>query len=923
MGTYDEGIVKYNFDKAPFELYEFETTTNETKPIAISLAQSIIDPNMIWLGTNKGLYKFDRTDNSIIKSPITSSRISKLDEMIIEDVIETRDRKLFLGTSNNGLFSYDLLNNKSIEIKPDNYSRTSLRFSDINVLLEDSQNRLWIGQDLGLSILNETESKSFIRIPNFENRQYSEDLIAVLHSLRNSKTPLLQIIHVGDFADLTKEFVLSEDKHIFVSGIGEGNRRGGMYDYGMLKTLEGDTLWSMADLDSTFRASGHSKNRQKIGIFKLAKGRYQLHFKTDDSHSVESFNVLPPQDSTYWGIEVYTISDKEFIEFKEILRNDINSTYMNGNVVKEIFESSDKLIWVATTEGLSIIDPKTFSIKNITSDSEDEIFLSSNSVEDICEDDFGNIWIATENGLNKFNRKANIISVYSEIDGLPSSSLKALQMDADGNLWVSTIRGISKVELSDTTQTPIFINYDVRDGLQGYRFIGNASLIDSDNKLYFAGPDGFNAFYPGITDKSLSSIVLNDLSISNKSVDEVDYDLLSSKELNKIEELDLAYDQNDITFEFASIHFARPDKNRLQYKMEGVDRLWHDGSKQIAVYGNLNPGEYVFNIRGSNGDGIWNENIKKINIYISPAWYNNWTAYTVYAFLFLGFLYSIRKFEMGRQEKNAQIKESKLRIETAEALAKAAEADKRALEIEYEHKKKELEEARELQLSMLPKELPKLPNLDIAVYMKTATEVGGDYYDFHIGMDGTLTVVLGDATGHGMKAGTMVTTTKSLFNVLAPNPNIVETFQEMTRCLKLMQMQNLSMCMTMLKIMGNKVQFSSAGMPPVFLYKRENQSTEEHLIKGMPLGTFNNFPYKIVESELNSGDVILLMSDGFPELLNNNKEMFGYKRIRNLFEDLAHESPEVIISKLKNAGSDWVNDKDPDDDVTFVVIKVK
>ena len=110
-----------------------------------------------------------------------------------------------------------------------------------------------------------------------------------------------------------------------------------------------------------------------------------------------------------------------------------------------------------------------------------------------------------------------------------------------------------------------------------------------------------------------------------------------------------------------------------------------------------------------------------------------------------------------------------------------------------------------------------------------------------------LTVVLGDATGHGMKAGTMVTTIKSLFNVLAPNPNIVETFHEMTRCLKLMQMEKLSMCMTMLKIIGSKIKMSAAGMPPIFIYKRENQTIEEHVMKGMPLGTFNNFPYTMVE----------------------------------------------------------------------------
>ncbi|MEN8194549.1 MAG: SpoIIE family protein phosphatase, partial [Bacteroidota bacterium] len=251
------------------------------------------------------------------------------------------------------------------------------------------------------------------------------------------------------------------------------------------------------------------------------------------------------------------------------------------------------------------------------------------------------------------------------------------------------------------------------------------------------------------------------------------------------------------------------------------------------------------------------------------------------------------------------------------------EAQALVVQAENERKTKELEEARTLQLSMLPKELPELPNLDIEVYMKTATEVGGDYYDFNIGMDGTLTVVLGDATGHGMKAGTMVTTTKSLFNVLAPNPNIVETFHEMTRCLKLMHLEKLSMCMTMIKIMGNKIQMSAAGMPPVFICKKESQSIEEHVMKGMPLGTFSNFPYTLIESEINTGDTILMMSDGFPELMNDKKEMFGYKQARNLFEELAGEQPEEIITKLKDAGSDWANDKEPDDDITFVVIKVK
>ena len=207
--------------------------------------------------------------------------------------------------------------------------------------------------------------------------------------------------------------------------------------------------------------------------------------------------------------------------------------------------------------------------------------------------------------------------------------------------------------------------------------------------------------------------------------------------------------------------------------------------------------------------------------------------------------------------------------------------------------------------------------------MNPATEVGGDYYDFHVSLDWTLTVVIGDATGHGMKAGTMVTTAKSLFNSYAPNPDILFSFKEITRCIKQMNLGKMSMCMTMLKIQGDKMLMSSAGMPPMFIFRRDTRVVEEHLFKGMPLGTMDKFPYKIEDTKLQPGDTILLLSDGLPELQNEQDEMFGYKRVRNVFEEVAEKEPEEIINYLKDGESAWVNDQDPDDDVTFVVIKVK
>jgi serine phosphatase RsbU (regulator of sigma subunit) len=253
--------------------------------------------------------------------------------------------------------------------------------------------------------------------------------------------------------------------------------------------------------------------------------------------------------------------------------------------------------------------------------------------------------------------------------------------------------------------------------------------------------------------------------------------------------------------------------------------------------------------------------------------------------------------------------EQKLRAQKAEA--------------ENERKTKELEEARQLQLSMLPKELPVIPDLDIAVYMKTATEVGGDYYDFHVGMDGTLTVVIGDATGHGLKAGTMVTTAKSLFSSHGADDDIIKTFHEFTRVIKKMRMHLMSMCLSIIKISGSTLKISAAGMPPALLYRKAENKVEEIVIKGMPLGAFTGFPYKLHETKLQKGDTLFLQSDGLPELFDKDMNMFGYDNVTKVFSEVADRSPEEIIEHMNRTGSDWIGNSEPDDDVTFVVIKVK
>ena len=242
---------------------------------------------------------------------------------------------------------------------------------------------------------------------------------------------------------------------------------------------------------------------------------------------------------------------------------------------------------------------------------------------------------------------------------------------------------------------------------------------------------------------------------------------------------------------------------------------------------------------------------------------------------------------------------------------------------ENTRKTKELEEARKLQLSMLPKTIPSLPNLDIAVYMQTATEVGGDYYDFKLHDDGTLTTAIGDATGHGLQAGTMVSATKSMFNTVADEPEPAQILKKGTKALKGMGLQKMLMSLTIAKFKDHQMQIAAAGMPFALWYRAANGNVEEIVLKGMPLGSFVDFPYQEKKFNLNTGDSILFMSDGYPEMFNKKDEMLGEEQTKQLFEEIAQEPPERVIDHLVDAGKKWANGRAQEDDVTFVVMKIK
>ena len=927
IGTVENGMFKYDPASEPFVLYENESHDPSTISgnQIFGLAESRYHENRIYVGTRgAGINIFNPQTESFRKISMTFE-----DDAFggsVRAILENEDGSAYFGTWGDGLFKYSDITGAKLVAEFEPGSNASLPSSTIRILEKDLNGKLWIGTLRGLAIYdpvyNEVE-----RIYTRVAAEYPQDLLNLIKNKIKKNEVKESILKVGNDADLTESFSIERPRDYLAVSLGEGLITDeNMVDYGWIENEKGEIIWSGQQIAENKKLSGADKNRVSVSLVRLNAGNYKLRYKSDDSHSYGNWNANAPADSNWWGVQLLDISRDEYELVNRILSEDKNSFYLNGNNIWSIVfsKSNNNIVWIGyENNGFDKYDKNSNTVTNYQHDPKNANSLSNNSIQYIHEDSQGILWIATDGGLNKFDPSTEKFEHFTEADGLPTNYIASILEDDFGNMWISTRNGISRMTFSDGR--PTFVNYDNKDGLGGVDFISLVALKTSDGTLYFGGEHGLNRITPGSINQAPPDLLLTDLKISHQSISQLS-DSPIQKSIYETDKVTLTHDQNDLSFEFAALHFARAEKNQYAHKLEGYDQEWTYDNRKFASYTNLDPGEYTFTFRGSNSEGVWNDEGKSISIEILPPWWATTWAYVGYGFLFVGFIFGIDRFQkrrlMAKMRERRKLEEAESRAQNAELHAKAAEAEKRAMEAEYIHKKKELEEARQLQLSMLPEKLPQLPHLDIAVYMSTATEVGGDYYDFHVGMDGTLTVVLGDATGHGMKAGTMVTAVKGLFNSYSSNPDILYSFHEISRCIKQMRLGKLSMCMTMLKINQNKMIMSAAGMPPIMIYKSDERNASEEVIKGMPLGTFDNYPYDIRETELKPGDTILLMSDGLPELQNKDDELYGYQRVRNVFENSAEKKPEQIIEQLKSEGKNWSGDKDPDDDITFVVIKV-
>ncbi len=671
FGSLESGLLKYDPVNKPFSYFSHDDTNPESisQNGVFGILASKADPGIVYVGTRGGgLNILDPKKRNFEK--ITYKVVDDRFGGSVRSIAEDPDGTLWLGTWGDGLIKLDKARKEVKRYKYEPENSSSISNDQVRVIRSDKQGTLWVGTNNGLNIFD-PKTGNFQRVVSKSTKRYPEKLIEQIEQLSRSDQMMGLIDQVQDFEDRSLPVEINTAGNYWLMSVGEGDANS-MADFGWLENTAKDTIWQFGDFEQSLFAGGAEKNRIVIASIALQPGAYTLRFKTDDSHSYDKWNSAAPDQTSLYGIVMVKPQDEDqSISFQKMNEENQQGLVISGNNISDI-EIGKKNVWVSAGGlGLNKIDPLTKRIDYYRYDSENENSPSSDNILDILEDANGMIWLATNEGINKFNPETGKFTRYAEVDGLPTNLTEAILEGDNGEMWIATQNGISQMVTNKALNKVTFINYNAADGLGGDVFLSLAAARASDGQYYFGGDHGLTTFRSVNANSTPPSLVISNLLISNKSVLDMGEDNPLTASLLNSESIDLSSEQNNLSFEFAALHFANPQKNQYAHKLVGYDEDWIYDNRNFASYTNLDPGKYEFAIMASNAYGIWNQEGKRLSITISPPWWQTWWAYAGYLAV-LGFLgFGIHKTQQKRTIRKEREKAQQKELEQAKEIEKA------------------------------------------------------------------------------------------------------------------------------------------------------------------------------------------------------------------------------------------------------------
>lgn len=320
--------------------------------------------------------------------------------------------------------------------------------------------------------------------------------------------------------------------------------------------------------------------------------------------------------------------------------------------IGQLYEDKSGAIWLGTSIGLLKSEEKNghrfFSLINLKPGAGK--FLPENSVISLLDDPLRPdryLWIGSRGGLLRLDKHTLQLKRFTEKSGLASNVVVSVTSDDQGYLWVGTYGGLSRMNL----RTQVIGNYSSRDGLESDEFNGSCFLKNKKGELLFGGINGITVVKPDSTwkDREAPSVRIIGLKVNNQTIEPNDNTGLLSEAIEYTKGIELSYEQNILSFELSTSDLNSGMRNRYRYKLVGVDEGWIDGGiNRFVNYARLPAGKYTLRAEATSDGSSWSATPLELNITITPPWYWNAWAISVYLLLIIFAIYLIYRAQIKR-----------------------------------------------------------------------------------------------------------------------------------------------------------------------------------------------------------------------------------------------------------------------------------
>lgn len=629
IGTWGGGLKRCEVATMTFRHYRQDPS--DSKSLSHNSIRVIYEaprsPGILWICTEGGgLNRFDIAAESFTRYTTDPLQPNSLSHDVVRSILQDRSGIVWVGTSGGGLNRFDPATGLAVRYRHDPHDTRSLSNDHVLSMFEDESGMHWLGTREGLNRFPAVRD----RIVLYQHDPADPNSLSsnFLYSLHEDRSGILWIstgTGLNRFNSATETFTCYKSD--------PRNPRSLRNNY--IRTLYEDragTLWV-----GNIHGILHSLDK-KSGTFTA----YTFLKDPRNEKVNDILSMLEDRNGTFWvgTVEGLYTFDRLKGTHTPINIGPLESSGGSLQYVFALYEDRDGAFWIGTRhKGLIRVEAHDTSV--FTHDAANPHSISSDHILYIHEDNSGILWVATAGGgLNRYDREKEQFIAFTTDDGLPDDTVYGFLEDNSGYLWLSTDKGICRLN----PRTRKCRNFDARHGLQGSEFNTGSFCKTHSGLMYFGGVNGLNMFHSDSISENtdVPPVFITAFKLFDKQV-------VTDTALSYLRTFEIPYHERFLSFEFAALDFTDPQQNMYEHTLEGFDVGWiRSGKRHYAAYTNIEPGSYVFKVRGANNHGVWNEQGASLQITIPPPYWQTWWFRSLVISVCVALLYRFHRYRLMR-----------------------------------------------------------------------------------------------------------------------------------------------------------------------------------------------------------------------------------------------------------------------------------